>query len=54
MTSFRFFLMLAGCLALLPDSAFTADSDVNVNGESAVAFIQSCHKPNGAFGPADQ
>lgn len=55
MTSFRFILLMlsVGCLAL-PSTAFAADSDINVNGESAVAFIQSCRKPNGAFGPIDQ
>jgi len=53
MTSFCFFLlMLAGCLSL-PEAAFTADSDVEVNGASAVAYIHSCRKPNGAFGPVD-
>ena len=54
MTSSRFILLmlLAGCLTL-PQAAFPAEA-VEVNGASAVAYIRSCRKPNGAFGPADQ
>ncbi len=45
--------LLAGCLPL-HGTAFSAERETEINAESAVAYINSCRKPNGAFGPADQ
>ena len=43
------FLALASLLR-----AASADTEVAINAKSAVAYLNSCRKPNGAFGPLDQ
>ena len=46
-------LLIAQCLGL-PDAAFAAETDARVDADSVSAYIMSCRKPNGAFGPIDQ
>lgn len=40
--------------ALFPAQVALADTEVTINADSAEAYIKSCRKPNGAFGPKDQ
>jgi prenyltransferase beta subunit len=38
----------------LPGSACSAEPEATINADSAIAYVNSCRKPNGAFGPVDQ
>jgi len=49
-------LVILSDVAFLPRlaAAEEAADQVTINADSVVAYIQSCRKPNGAFGPFDQ
>jgi len=49
----RTMLLLSACLLTASGAAQTAER-VAIGADSAIAFVLSCRKANGAFGPADQ
>lgn len=45
---------LPSCLIVLACAASSPAEEVTVDAESVVRYVESCRKPNGAFGPKDQ
>lgn len=50
----KFLLVVGIGLLLWPTVSTNAQQTIRVDGRNTIAFVLSCQKPNGAFGPVDQ